>query len=65
MGDCESVWTRLGVAVACREPSGHKCLHHGLTIDWATNPVEVMWIAPGTDILRVDDGRVHMRASDV
>lgn len=61
---CPSVWNAAGVAIICREPDHHADLHHGLTIDWATNPVEVMWIAPGSDLLRVDDGRVHMRPSN-
>jgi len=52
------------MAVRPDEPIGHAGVHHGVAWPWELEPTEVMWISPGSDLLRVDDGVVYAKAPD-
>jgi hypothetical protein len=66
---CPNFWKSAGLYVPCEEPDGHRGLHHGHVVvsgaeDYGQR-VMVMWLAPGHDLLRVDDCGILMRAADV
>lgn len=62
---CGAPWWGNGLAVTCDEPSGHEDLHHGVLLSRGEEPLAVIWLNPGTDLLRVDDGGIYAAAPDV
>lgn len=56
MTTCGEAWGSGALLVVCEEAWRHKDLHHGKF----GKSIDVMWVDPPCDLLRVDDGTVFL-----